>query len=87
MGRRAADRFLDGDRPDVASEIARALVETHRGDEASWEQLARAQLRAGDRGGALRSIREAGEALAAELEIEPGPGLGALEAEIRSHRT
>lgn len=82
-GRRSVDALGDCGAHDLAVELAEALVAAHRDDEGAWESLARARAAAGRRSAALRTLSDARAALAETLDIEPGPALRALEAELR----
>lgn len=83
IGKRATSSFTQAGESEVAVEIASALLESYRDDEAAWECLVEARLRGADRSGALRTIREARSALDSELGIELGATLLSLEAEAR----
>ena len=61
---------------------AQALVARQPLRERRWALLALAQYQAGRQGEALRTLRQARSVLAAELGIDPGPELVALEQAI-----
>lgn len=67
----------------LAEAQARAAAAPLR--ERRWELLARVQYRAGRQGEALLTLRRARTVLDAELGVEPGPELGALELAILRH--
>lgn len=61
------------------------LVAEHPFRERLWELLVLALYRQGRRAEALERYHEVRSVLAAELGVEPGPGLGRLERAIRTH--
>ncbi|HEU0213202.1 MAG TPA: BTAD domain-containing putative transcriptional regulator [Jiangellaceae bacterium] len=61
---------------------ARALVAREPLRERRWALLALAQYQAGRQGDALRTLHEARRTLVAELGVDPGPDLAALEHAI-----
>ncbi|GAB7038087.1 MULTISPECIES: AfsR/SARP family transcriptional regulator [Catenuloplanes] len=75
----ATERFaracVDAGRLDRAIACLRPFVAEHPTRETAWECLVEALSRGGDRAGALETFGAARAALAAELGIEPGPGL------------
>lgn len=86
--------YAEEQQVDVALELGRAaelvpvleqrlLATPYR--ERTWEQLALALYRAGRQADALASCRRAREVLAADLGVDPGPGLRDLEQRVLRH--
>ncbi|MEJ2854448.1 MULTISPECIES: BTAD domain-containing putative transcriptional regulator [unclassified Saccharothrix] len=82
--RRAAALVAEGRAAEAVPDLE-VLVEGHPWREESWRLLALAQYHAGRQGDALRVLRRARELLAAELGVDPGPALRALESDILQH--
>nr|WP_121230596.1 BTAD domain-containing putative transcriptional regulator [Saccharothrix variisporea] len=82
--RRAAALVAEG-RPAEAVPDLEVQVDGHPWREESWRLLALAQYHTGRQGDALHVLRRARELLAAELGVDPGPALRALESDILHH--
>jgi WD40 repeat protein/DNA-binding SARP family transcriptional activator len=79
------DATLRAGRANEVLATARALVDAAPTRERRWELLALAQYRSGSQADALRTLHAARRGLAAELGLDPGPGLVELEAAILRH--
>lgn len=82
---RRAEAALALGRADVVAADLRAHVADHPWREHAWRLLALALYRAGRQRDALDALRTARTALAADLGVDPGPGLRELEADILAH--
>ncbi|MGY0065740.1 AfsR/SARP family transcriptional regulator [Streptomyces sp. QTS137] len=79
---RHAEALLALGHSERAAAGLRVHTTEHPWREHAWRLLALALYRAGRQGDALAVLRQARNALAEELGIEPGPGLRGLEADI-----
>ncbi|WP_067862624.1 BTAD domain-containing putative transcriptional regulator [Nocardia shimofusensis] len=78
--------LLELDEPAQAAAQAEVLSREHPLREEAWRLLALARYRSGRQADALAALRQAREALAEELGIDPGPALARLEADILAQR-
>ncbi|MFJ1751480.1 BTAD domain-containing putative transcriptional regulator [Kitasatospora sp. NPDC088134] len=81
-----AARELAAGRAGAAAQDAAALVEDHPLREEGWRLLALALWHAGRQAEALAAVRRARTHLAAELGLDPGPALAAVESAILHQR-
>ncbi|MFJ5229711.1 BTAD domain-containing putative transcriptional regulator [Kitasatospora sp. NPDC088391] len=81
-----AARELAAGRAGAAAQDAAALVEEHPLREEGWRLLALALWHAGRQAEALAAVRRARAHLAAELGLDPGPALAAVESAILHQR-
>ncbi|WP_216215843.1 BTAD domain-containing putative transcriptional regulator [Amycolatopsis aidingensis] len=79
---RHAEALVALDRAAEAVPELEAQVAGHPWREEAWRLLALARYRCGRQGDALDTLRRARQVLAAELGLDPGPGLRALESDI-----